>query len=43
MNTPNLIVAATVAAAEAVTPVKAKEKASHFTITELTRSTTSGH
>lgn len=40
MNTPNLIVAATVAAAEAVTPVKAKEKASHFTITELTRSTT---
>lgn len=40
MKTPNLVVAATVATAEAATPVKAKESISHFTISELTRSTT---
>ena len=40
MKTSDLVVAATIATAEAATPVRAKEALSHFTINELTRSAT---
>ncbi|WP_363322819.1 hypothetical protein [uncultured Muribaculum sp.] len=38
--TRNTIIALSVAAAEAATPLDAKEAATHFTIRELTRSAT---
>lgn len=40
MKTHNLVAAATIAAVEIATPLKAKEAVSHFTIAELTRSAT---